>query len=485
MSKWFTIQSANGEFCQYGSFEDCARAERAKFAEELQTREQVDAGQFLDGVSPNSRQLIFQNLSKIALTKGCNGRCSFCSVCANPGITKQLSYDSVAPIIAEFHQTHAADYNRRTMLEPFLDSELLDWGEVDGNGSITRDFRDILECLERSLVKTPQDHPNTNGLGFTKFMTHVPPHSAEALLEFLSNTKSAQEYEDDVIKPFISLRISQTENNKELVSRLKEKLMKRLIARYGMRSNTQQYEKDMSVEIGSEDDNQAGSHLCHIGRNYPGDSTPIEELDVGPVHSEGVMLTPDGFVSRVWVLPTDDNPRGVLEIPFSEDTGVIARYDPRMKHLDNIKSKRGTPEDGIFQCLMPTLRDTLIATNDHAIVEDYLTPRNEILREAAVWNSFECGIKTHKKLDKIIEQYSQPEYYQHIMERLAQTNAILDTHAGEISDDDRVVKYLRETKARLNQLLGLSQFDDFAPSDFTRVYHQLSQILSGLDLFAK
>ena len=472
-SRYFTVQSANGEFCQYRSLEECAAAERTKFVEDLKAREQIDARQFFDGMSPKSRELIFKNMSKIAYTKNCNGRCKFCSVCAEPGITKQLSYDSTEPIITEFQQTHAADYARRHSLDPFLAGDLLDWGEVDENGNITRDFRDVLRIMERGLIMGPYDDPKAEPLAFTKFMTHVPPHSAEVLLEFLSTTKTAQEYTQDFIKPYISLRISQTESNSELVELIKEKLMRRMVGTYGIRNNTQEYQRLISANIGGGGPAFSGS-LYHVGRNYPGDHVPIEDLDIGPLHSEGVMLTPDGLVSHIWVLPTNENPRGILEIPFSEETGVIARYDPRMKHLADSQSGRVNAQTDIYQALMPTLKSTLIATHDHAATKDYLTPRNELLREAFAWNSFENTIRTHKEQGEVAKRFSLPDRYRLITDRLMQTEDILNRYMEQNPDggDDRVVGYLRHARERVDDLLGLR--GSFG-GGFMDIYNQLAQ----------
>ncbi|MCL1876893.1 hypothetical protein FWF74_02580, partial [Candidatus Saccharibacteria bacterium] len=215
-SRSFSIRSANGEWCKYVSLDECATAERAKFVEDVRQRERVDGGGFFADIGDAGQQDIFDNLVAIPLTDGCNGRCKFCSVCAKPGIRKQMTYNSALWIIQQFTEKSRQTDMQKSQLLLYYDTDPLDWEEVDESGQTVHDFYKLSRMIS-------QKHRTTKTAG----VTHVPPHGVKGLLNQMS---------DEIVvaanSPGINaypLNVSISEDNDDMIAVFRRDLIEEVI----------------------------------------------------------------------------------------------------------------------------------------------------------------------------------------------------------------------------------------------------------------
>ena len=136
-------------------------------------------------------------------------------------------------------------------------------------------------------------------------------------------------------------------------------------------------------------DRRVEGSLLHIGRNYPGDHVPVQDLAIQQPFSEGVYIDPNGIRSIVYVLPTENNPTGTLEMSYSETKRVFKRTGYARPHIESTLKDQVIYEED--PSILPSLRNSIVGDPED-LAGDILTPRNELLREAFAWRNFECSI---------------------------------------------------------------------------------------------
>ncbi|MCL1876865.1 hypothetical protein FWF74_02425 [Candidatus Saccharibacteria bacterium] len=431
---------------------DYAREERAKFEQECELRENVDAMSFLDGASAEQRHDVFFNLSSIMFTNGCNGNCDICLVDAKPGITKQISTESAEEFISEHHQTPGLLYRERIGVVPYYRSDLLDHPDA---------FK-ISEMIRRGAGDPAWNEMNVKQYNYT----HLPPHAIEPLLKHMT------EHIIGMVKDFLDDKdldprktpdfiVSVVNNNEERATKLRRVVTDSVLNNTAIMA---QWAECSPTELMSLINylldtycfapRNNGYKLSDHGRHYPGDHVPVEELNIPLPCKEGVMLTPDGIVSNIYVLPTNDNPTGALELPFA-GTGKVFRRSEEFTH-DGILMKLLQGESP--EIVLSSLRNSIVG-GPEGVPASILTPRNELLREAQCWNEY-------MRLDKIFKRkrdssmslvyamsQDSPAGLEKFGQRIVEAYQILQRTGNS---DPRAAAYLKRTLDRImNEPLSL------------------------------
>lgn len=439
----FSVRSANGEWCEYISLDECAAAEHDKFAAEVKTRERVDAMQFVDCLDDGEQQTILGNLVGIPLTDACNGRCKFCSVCARPGIKKQFTWDSAVRLVKKFnHASRQTDFQKSQILF-YYNTDQLDWEETDDSGNVVHDSHDLARFVERK-------HRTTKTAG----VTHLPPHGINGLLKQMSDELAFAV--NNIGVATYPLNISITDDNADLIAKFRDRLIRDVIKKCNV---PEEYVKEAHANLYQETerlfyDRRKPGMLSHIGWNYPGDHVPVQDLILQQPFAEGVYIDPNGIESVIHVLPTEENKTGTIQMPYSATGKVFKRIGCYTRsHIASTLSENIL--DHSEPAILPSLRNSIVGNpEDLAGGGGILTPRNELLREAFAWRNFECSIiHDRQKLGtaKFESELAVSDTLAEMRTRLYETIEILNrTH----ENDARATEYLEYILNEMSRLIA-------------------------------
>lgn len=414
-----------------------ARAARAEFERNQELVESVDVMRFLDGATPKQRQEIFQNFGIAMFSDGCNGDCDICMVDANHGIKEQISPDSAEALLDEHQRTPGVSYSQKISLVPYMGSDLLDYPYPF----------EIARKIEQGAGTPSWDEDRVRA----RYYTHLPPHAIEPQLKHMSDSivkMVRSSFFSGEINPndapyFV---VSVTNNNVDRTSQFRRAVTEIVREKLGNPSgHTMAYVDELLDEHCFAYRND-GSQLVDLGRHYPGDDTPIDDLTIMKSCPEGVMITPNGITSKVFTLPTNDNTTGMLGMPFDQ-TGKVFKLDKMMMYDEMLdKLSAGEPTE----IVMSSLRSSVVSGIE-GVPEEILSPRNELLREAFCWYNFMFSDKLMKS------QYGQDASLLHEISvipgalkqfnlRLLEARVILKRTKDS---DPRAAAYLKRTLDRI------------------------------------
>ncbi|MCL2444730.1 hypothetical protein FWD07_01240 [Candidatus Saccharibacteria bacterium] len=447
----FEAYDANGVTRQYHSISDCASANLPPLITNVHARESIDPNQFFASFSPQNRRLALSHLYAIGLTNGCNGRCDFCGEASQPGITKQLTYESTAGLIREFLADPDIDCCTKACFVLHAGSDPLDYIELSPSGHNTYDIFSFLKIRHHPCSHFP----------ITQDVTHIPIHASKALLQYYTKVFT-NFYKDgkrlrprNLIDSQPQLIVSVTDRNAEMVRTLidelidslmrnlkihtqgpaaREKFRKEFIAHYATglfadKTTTGDFfGRPLSVNI--------RNWMTHVGRNFPEDPDfPIESTIVHWRTGEGTIIIPEGLLTVINVLPTTKTPRGRLEFPILPEQSIF-RKTATLSFEHAVRDNR---RDALL--ILPSLRDSLVGDGDASHI---LTIENELLREAYCLRMFANNITVCTPISFIQTIRTQLDRYEEIKIRIATSEQIAkDSPDGRIRDF--VLKAVGET----------------------------------------
>lgn len=279
--------------------------------------ETVNLMELVGQYSENERRLMFNNLSKIELTWGCNGDCYFCFGMPERGVKAKFSFDSVK----NFMQTYKDSLPQRFSLygdntDPF------DYRDSDHN------FLDIYKAYREIRLA---DGPLETSYQFIS--TSIPRGGQRDFIDFMKNIiKEQKEFK----KPSTYIRVSLAEHNIQRVETTFEKLVEELLTE-GFTKEEINDSFDKILDVSTRFSDKPGE-VRKMGKQITGhdDYRDIE----GPACYDGVEITPevdfqhkpDGIYAIAMVATNVYAPSGYWKTKLK--SGMAEDYIPKSVEVD-------------------------------------------------------------------------------------------------------------------------------------------------------